>query len=128
MIEAHPDWTWDDPDAVRWLSAVVRLKAADAVRRRLRQPCLHLADLDSLPADDAPRNADEDEDQRRQDLTPALEDALTRLDDVNREIVIRRQQGESYQQIGSLRGVAPAMCAVELVAGAGVISGRADSR
>ena len=109
LLEAHPEWTLDEPRTRAWLLAVAHNKALDFHRRRHRHPSRSLDELRPIPSNDPLPGAgtEVDREDPHQELLSALQGALTRISEVNREIFMRRAQGETNRQIGNAIGLTP---------------------
>jgi RNA polymerase sigma factor (sigma-70 family) len=106
LLETHPDWALNEPRTRAWLLALVRLKAIDVHRGRLRHPSQSLIVLGDISARDYPAEVAADvEDNWNQALLLKLQGALTQLSEVNREIFIRRVHGDVYRHIGNAVGL-----------------------
>jgi RNA polymerase sigma factor (sigma-70 family) len=106
--KAHPDWQLCESKTLAWLIAVTRNHAMMIHRRIRRHPCRNIDDVGSIPsaASFSQSGREIDQDDQHQGIASELQDGLTRLAEVNREIVIQRaQQGLTYREIGERLGL-----------------------
>ena len=110
LLNAHPDWTLDEPRTISWLGTVARNKARDFHRARIRHRVQQLDDLSPILASSSEETPPElDPNGRRHVLLLRLRDALNRLSELNRQILFQRaSQGRTYREIGLPVGLKPA--------------------
>ena len=109
LLETHPEWALDEPRTLAFLIVVARNKASDFHRQKNRHRVRQLDDLTPVPAfDRAQTSPDADEYGWHQEMISKLLDALNRLSEINREILLQRAvQGLPYRAIGLALGLKP---------------------
>ncbi len=109
LLEVHPEWALGEPRTMAWLLAVAHNKAMDFRRQLSRHGSRSIDELHSPPVTDPPREIEEEvvPGGRDQALISGLQDALTQVTDLNRQIFARRVQGDTYRQIGDDAGLPP---------------------
>jgi RNA polymerase sigma factor (sigma-70 family) len=103
LLNAHPDWTLEEPRTIAWLFAVARNKARDFHRARKRHRVEQLNDLSPILVSNLSQTSPEiAQDGQHHEGFLKLQDTLNRLSEVNRQILIQRAvQERTYQQFPS---------------------------
>jgi RNA polymerase sigma factor (sigma-70 family) len=108
-LRKHPDRSPAEPGMMRWLR-VVLVNQARLYHRRLHRHRTRLIDhLDSIPSRDAPVETKQETDQTQSAARlTVIRDALSRLSDLNRAVVIRAVERRlTYREIGEELGLSP---------------------
>jgi RNA polymerase sigma-70 factor, ECF subfamily len=89
----------------RWLFTIARYRAVDSMRRRVRNRCLALEEIDSGKT--IASNESVEEEVLRREFDEGIEHLLSTVSSVDRIMLVLKLEGHSSQEVGQVLGCEP---------------------